>query len=93
MLGWHCLCGALDLDGGGELILRKTAQPRSSFNGPEATVCDPTRVCVQITGDAFKFFNNYMSSLKNVTNVTQPLTKFDFVAVPGKSGAMEVRWA
>lgn len=34
-----------------------------------------------------------MSILKNVTNVTQPLDKFDFVAVPGKTGAMEVRAA
>ena len=48
---------------------------------------------MQITRDAFKFFEGYMSILKNVTNVTQPLSKFDFVAVPGKSGAMEVRWA
>lgn len=41
---------------------------------------------------AFQFFKEYLA-ISNSTALDQPLRKFDFVAVPGKAGAMEVRCA
>jgi hypothetical protein len=43
----------------------------------------------QIAPKAFQYYNDYMSLRKDDPNLRQPLTKFDFVAVPGKAGAME----
>lgn len=41
---------------------------------------------------AFQFFKEYLA-ISNSTALDQPLRKFDFVTVPGKAGAMEVRCA
>lgn len=63
-----------------------TCHMHSSSGGPcqlrsDLPACLP---CLQVAPKAFAFFERY-------TNFSQPMSKFDFVAVPGKYGAMEVR--
>jgi len=47
---------------------------------------------LQMGPKAFQFFKEYLA-ISNSTALDQPLRKFDFVTVPGKAGAMEVRCA
>ena len=68
------------------------AAPSFSWNDatPACTLPHP-----QIAPKAFQFFKEYVGIIPaNSTQgqrLEQPIQKFDFVAVPGKTGAMEVR--